>query len=296
MRWKLDDLAVFRAIVEAGSLTRAARALEMPKSTVSHVLHRLEADLGLRLIERNARSIGITPEGQTLHHYACRILEEAHEADVHLGGLRSKPSGRVSLAVPAAFCREYLAPNLPKFVAMYPDIALDIVIASREVDVLGGEFDLAVVVGDQVDSSLSQKRLLAGGLLWIASPEYLESHHPQKSVGDLAKHLLICEARYAGKTIDVHIEGKASRLNFPERVSRINDPLCVREAVMAGMGVSFLPARYCSDQILSGKLVSIWDEVKIDTDASKLSLIFPGRRLMAPRCSAVIGFLEEICT
>jgi DNA-binding transcriptional LysR family regulator len=160
---------------------------------------------------------------------------------------------------------------------------------------LGGEFDMAVVVGEQIDSNLAQKRLFAGGLIWISSPGYALRNNLGERLHDHASHLKICETRYAGRQLEVHQAGKAVRLVVPPTVARINDPLSVREAVIAGFGVSLLPLRYCRDQLRSGELVEVWQSTTIDAEASKLSVIFPGRRLLAPRCRAVLNFLEDIC-
>ena len=296
MRWKLDDLIVFRAIVDSGGLTAAGRMLGIPKSTVSSVLQRLESDIGLRLIERTARTVRVTHEGQALYLHATRILDEAEEADATLAGLKTRPSGRVSLAVPGAFCREFIAPNLGLFARQYPEIGLDIAITSHSVDVAGGEFDLAVVVGEQEDSSLAQRKLFAGELIWITSPEYACRFSLGRSTTTFDEHVKICEARYANRPIEIHDSGKAGKLHLRQTVIRVNDPLSVRTAVIEGLGVSFLPARYCGDQLRKGHLVHVWQDVQIDREASQLSVIFPGRKLLAPRCAAVLSFLDEICT
>ena len=105
MRWRLDDLEVLCAIAEAGGITGAARRLDLPKSTVSKLLSRLEQGLGVRLIERSSRRVAVTSEGEAFIARASLILDMAHEADAMMQGLLAVPTGRVTLAAPAAFAR-----------------------------------------------------------------------------------------------------------------------------------------------------------------------------------------------
>jgi LysR family transcriptional regulator, regulator for bpeEF and oprC len=282
MRWRLDDLSLFCAIVEAGGVSAAAVALDLPKSTLSKGLARLEADLGLQLIERTSRRMRITPEGDAFHARASAILDLAREADTMMQSLRAVPSGRVRLAVPTAFCREILAPRLPDFAARYPAIELEILAGLPSADLWSGACDLAVVVGVQPDSTLSQKVLAGGRLIWIASPAYVAAH----AIGDAPdfRHVGICETRYG-----------AAPLELPAHVMRVNDPLSVRAAVVAGMGVSFLPERYCVEALRSGALVEVWHQARFDHAAARLAVVYASQRLLSPRFRAVVSFLEEIC-
>lgn len=295
MRWRLDDIFVFAEIVDGGGITAAARALDMPKSTVSKVLSRLEQELGLRLIERTSRRIRITPEGQAFYRQARLILDQAEAADALMAGLKAAPSGRVSLAAPAAFCREILAPALPDFRRRYPEVQLELSVTAQAVDVLGGQVDLAVVVGPQPDSTLTQKVLLSGKLIWVCSPAYLADNAVDPPGEDYVRHIQACETRYVQEPLTVHIKGSRRPLELGRDVFQINDPIAVRQAVKSGLGVSFLPARYCLDQLRSGELVEVWKHITFDSLASRLAVVFPGRSLQSPRCRAVVDFIEDLC-
>ncbi|MBW4330793.1 LysR family transcriptional regulator [Stakelama sp. CBK3Z-3] len=294
MRWRIDDLIMFCAVVDAGGISAAAAKLECPKSSVSKALARLERDVGLLLIERTSRRMRVTPEGEAFHARAAVILELAEEADALAQGLRTEPAGQVTLSLPAAFCREIFAPRLNEFAEAYPEIALELVVPSR-----GGlgsdECDMAVVGGPQPDSTLMQKVLLGGRLLWVASPDFAAKHKltdaPPSDFGDLK----IYESRFAGTSISLNLDGIGQRLALPSRGLRANDPLTVREAVKAGLGVSFLPERYCETALREGTLVEVWERVQFAEEAARLAVVFPGSRLLSPRFRAVINFLDEIC-
>lgn len=294
MRWRLDDAEIFRAVVEQGGITAAALLLDMPKSTVSKALARLEQDLGVVLIERTSRRIRVTSEGQAFRHRIQILLDMAQETDAMMQGLRAVPEGRVALGVPPAFCREWLAPRLPDFAQACPRVRLEIVTRARAFDLASGEVDMAVVVGPQPDSGLAQKVLMEGRLMWIASPAYAAAHDLATDDTPDPVHIHLCETRYARDPLPLHVCGQAMALPPPVHATRIDDPLCVREAVAGGMGVSFLPERYCHGAITRGELIEVWPQAVFDQGAARLAVVYPGSRLLAPRHRAVLDFLERI--
>ncbi|SLK09077.1 DNA-binding transcriptional regulator, LysR family [Novosphingobium mathurense] len=294
MRWRIDDLFALCAVVETGGVTAAALKLDCPKSTVSKALSRLEADLGLRLIERTSRRLRVTPEGEAFFARASAILELAEEADAMMLGMRSAPAGRVSLALPTAFSREIFAPRLAEFAEAYPEIELDLIVSPGASGVRE-DCDLAVVVGPQPDSALMQKVLLGGRLLWVASPEYALRHRLDSTPPDDFSEVRIYETRFVGSSLALDVSGKPRHLHLSARGMSVNDPLTVREAVRGGLGVSFLPERYCETALAAGDLVEVWQEVRFSEGAARVAVVFPGTRLLSPRFRAVITFLEEIC-
>lgn len=294
MRWRIDDLFALCAVVETGGVTSAAHKLDCPKSTVSKALARLEADLGLRLIERTSRRLRVTPEGQAFHARATAILELAEEADAMMLGMRSAPAGRVSLALPTAFSREIFAPRLGEFAQAYPEIELDLVVSPGASGVRE-DCDLAVVVGPQPDSALMQKVLLGGRLVWVASPHYAAVNGLGADAPEDFSQVRIYETRFVGTSLALDVAGTPRHLTLSARGMSVNDPLTVREAVRGGLGVSFLPERYCDAALASGELVEVWQDVRFAEGAARVAVVFPGTRLLSPRFRAVISFLEAIC-
>lgn len=295
MRWKLDDLFILRAIIEQGGISAAAARLKAPKSTISKVLARLEADLGLRLVERNSRKIKITNEGQEFYKHARKILEQAEETDAIVSGFKAIPSGNVTLALPAAFCREFVAPNLSKFQKKYPNVVLNLVITTQFIDVFDEQFDMAIVVGMQTSSELVQRVLLQGKQIWVASPQYLKNGFNDEEFNP-ETHVQIFETRYSYDALEFHFRGHSRKFQIDNSIFKVNDPMAVIGAVENGMGISFLPQRYCQKSIKNGSLVEVWKKVAFDDEAGKLSLVYPSRRHISPRHKAVIEFMESICS
>ncbi|GKY88026.1 LysR family transcriptional regulator [Sinisalibacter aestuarii] len=293
MNWNMDDLPVFVAVVEQRGVTAAARALSMPKSTVSAALSRLEQGLGLRLVERNPRGLRLTSEGETFFRRAQLILDEAREADAAMAGLSAVPRGRLAVALPPAFAQEMVAPRLAAFRARHPEIELELVVTGHGLELLRDRVDLAVVVGPLEDSELISRRLLGGRLIWVASPAYAAAHEIGPELDAVARHVQILETRYAQARLPVHVAGQARRIDLSRGVTQVNDPLVVRRAVLAGAGITLLPERYCRDQLAEGSLVELCRDVRVDRAAAMLSVVYASRRHLSPRLRAFLDFLTE---
>jgi DNA-binding transcriptional LysR family regulator len=296
MKWRIEDIPIFHAVVEAGGMTGASRALGMPKSSVSKSVARLEHSLGVRLFDRNSRRVRVTREGEMFFQQCQKILDQVTEADAVMTGLASIPSGRLSVALPPAFCEEILAPKLAEFHRRYPRIELDVEATTRPIDIIADRFDIAVVVGVQDSSELASKVLSGGRLIWVTSPSYLSAHDVGDDLRSLEHHLMVCERRYGDRTLTIKQHGHLVRFDVGPQVARINSPLAVRQAVAHGAGISFLPERYCAELLGEGRLVEIGTNVVFDTRAAQLTAIFPSRKLISSRGRAFLDFLEEIYT
>ena len=296
MKWKLDDLPVFLAVLEQGGLSAAARALDAPKSTVSAALTRLESGLGLRLIDRSSRSLRITAEGEAFARQAQLIVEQAREADALMAGLGTAPTGRLTVALPPAFCLSMLAPHLPAFRAQHPGLELEIVVTSQGAALVRDRVDLAVVVGALEDSELVSRPLIAGELIWVASPQWLKSHTPGETLEQVRAQVQICETRYAQRRLPVHVHGEAAHIDLSRGVTKVSDPLVVRRVVMEGGGLSPLPHHYGTEALASGQLVQVLPHICFDRASSQLTAVYPGRRLLSLRVRVFLDFLLSLAT
>lgn len=295
MKWRIDDVPVFVAVVEQNGISAAAEALGMAKSTVSTALSRLEQGLGLRLLDRNSRAMRITSEGETFYRHAVRIVDQVREADATAAGLSAEPAGRLTAALPPAFSQEIFAPRFGEFRARHPLVELDLVVTGHGIELLRDQVDAAIVVGPQEDSELISKMLISGSLIWVARPDFVSTLDANASPDDLRAQIQICEKRYAKARMPVHVNGQPTHIDLQRGITHVNDPLVVRRAVLNGAGVSLLPRHYCREQIADGSLVEICRHVTFDIAASTLTLVYPHRRLVSPRLRAFIAFVTEIC-
>ncbi|WP_111495089.1 MULTISPECIES: LysR family transcriptional regulator [Marinobacter] len=294
MRWYIDDVPVFVAVVETQSVTQAAQQLGISKSKVSKTLSRLEEGLGVRLLKRNSRNIHVTSEGETFYRHAIPILEQVSEADNIMAGLTAVPSGRLVAALPVAFAREFVAPRLVEFRERFPGIELELIMASHSVDIIRDQIDVAVVIGALADSELVSRPLYQGNLIWVTTPAYAAKHAIDPESTDPVPHVQICEKRYGIRQFPVHLPGGPGTLDLAHGLIHANDPLVVREFVLNGGGVSCVPDQYCRKYLEDGRLVQVFEQVRFQESASILSAIYPGRRLMSGKIRAFLDFLNEV--
>ncbi|WP_233544923.1 LysR family transcriptional regulator [Pseudooceanicola sediminis] len=294
MKWNIDDVPVFLAVVEKNGISAAARALDMPKSTVSAALTRLEQALGLRLIDRNSRNLRVTGEGETFHRQAVLIMEQVRETDAAMAGLTSVPSGRLVVALPPAFCQERVAPHLAEFRRENSQVELELIVTSRGVDMVREQIDVAIVVGPQNDSDLISKFLVSGPLLWVTTPAYLAAQGVDADLRDPLPHVHICEKRYGQRRMPVQRDGVMGEIDLSHGITHVNDPLVVRSAVLNGAGISPLPEIYCQGPLQDGSLIEVCRNVAFDPAAAKLSVVYPSRRLMSPKVRVFLDFLDRI--
>lgn len=298
MNWNVDHLPAFVAVADHGGISAAARQLGAPKSTVSRAVARLEEDVGLQLFVRGAKSLRLTHDGSQFYQHATRILEQVEAASAELAGLSESPRGRLTVALPMAFGREIVGPQLSSFRDAYPEIRLDLRIGSGTPDLLRDAIDLAVVVGAVADSDLVQQKLIDTPLIWIASPQLAATLPPDPDPAMLVSHVGIVETRYAEEPLPLHGLESAGVHHMQldtARLTQVNDPILVRDMVRAGNGLSFAPDIYCRAGLADGSLVQLYPQVRIDRPSSLL-LLYPGRRLLPKKTRVFIDFLHEICT
>lgn len=299
MKWHLDDAPVFLAIVEQGGISAAARVLGSPKSTVSTTLARLEAGLGLRLLDRSSRSLRLTAEGEAFQQQAQLLVEQAREADALMAGLGAAPAGRLTVALPPALTQDLVAPRLHEFTARYPDLQLEVVVTTQGAAMVRDRVDLAVVVGSLEDSDLVSRTLMEPELIWVASPAWLQRQGGFCAADDpplesLRAQVQVCETRYAQRRLALQVQGRDATLDLSKDLIKVNDPLVVRRMVLAGAGVTLLPRQYCAEWLHRGELVQVWHHVRFAQAGSRLTAVYASRRLQSPRVRVFLDFLVEV--
>ena len=184
----LDDMALFVAVARTGSFTQAAQSLEMPKSTLSARISRLEQRMGLPLLKRSTRKVELTEAGRLYFNRADALVSEAGLLHEQLGHLLREPQGLLRLSVPVDFAHEFIAPYLGEFCERFPLIQLSFDVTPRKVNLISERFDVAIRAGKQPDSGLVQRLLamFSGGL--YAAPAYVARHGEPLEPADLARH------------------------------------------------------------------------------------------------------------
>ena len=285
----LADLRAFARIADLGSLSAAARALGMPKSSASRSLARLEAAAGSALIERSTRHMRLTDAGRLLHRHARRILDDVSEAENALAGLIGVPGGSLRVSVGFTFAVGLLAPMLPGFLARYPGVRVALTIDNRNVDLLAEDFDVAIRIGPLPDSDLIARRLKTIALWTCASPAYLAARGTPATVEDLGSHELI------GR-----VDRRATwRFRAPGGVVReievvpgtvVPEPAVLQAVLAGGAGIGRLPEFSAADAVSSGNLVRLLPEYDDSVDVHAL---YPSHRSLSAKVRVFIDALAE---
>lgn len=295
MKWKIDDVPVFVAVVEQNGVSAAAKYLNMPKSSVSIGLSRLESGLGVRLIERNSRNLRITPEGENFYRRAQLIVEQVQEADAAVSGLSAAPRGRLTVAMPAAFAQEVLAPHVAQFCKLHPNLELELMVSPQGLRMVQDQADLAIIDGPLPDTTLVSRSLGTGPLIWVAAPSVAMALPTDVTADQIAGYVEICETRHGRSRFPVELGGRSCHIDLLHGISHVNDPITVREAVRNGAGVAPLPRRYCDRLLRNGSLVEVFENLRCLSNAPGLTAVCTAQQAMSPRVRSFLGFVAPLC-
>jgi DNA-binding transcriptional LysR family regulator len=268
---KLQGLAAFVAAVEEGSVSAAARRLGYSKSVVSERLVDLEQALGTRLLQRTTRRMSLTADGESFLPRARRILGEAKEAMAELSDRRSTLAGPLRISAPVSFGVLHLGPALYAFLAEHPEIHLSLELDDRFVDAAADGFDAVLRHGPVADCRLVARRLATSRRILVASPEYLAREGRPTSLDDLGHHRGIL---YINREPDWRfaVDGGWSVVH-PRSSLRVNNGMVMRDAAMAGLGLTLLPTFFMCNELESGALEQV--DIGVEAEGAELFLTYP---------------------
>ena len=249
---ELEDLSVFAKIVEAGSVSKAAAALNLAKSAVSRRLSLLEDRFGLSLIDRRPGIWALTERGQQLYSRAASLLIEMEAIKAELRNERLALSGPLSISLPRDIGLGSLARLLPEFSKAYPDIQLSLQFDNRQVDLRHESFDAALRITAEKPDGVKAEYLSTFSVHVVASPAYLAKTHPLKQPNDLVNHRFLAY----GNALTSHIPFEAGAVSL-RAVSCSNSGIYLRDAAIAGQGLVSLPSFLCEREIRDGRLKPI---------------------------------------
>jgi len=294
-----DDLLLFARVAEAGSFSRAAERVGLPKSTVSRRLAALEKRLGERLLLRTTRKLTITDFGQGVLDHARALATEVDGALALALSRQARPSGRLRVTMPGDFASLALEQALADFVARYPDIALEVDLSPRRVDLIGENFDLAIRMGTLADDAQLAARPLAHFTMGLyASPKLLATHgeplHPD-ALRDMPALMILTRAGEPAPwplTPRAAQDAGAERLVLmPAHRTLANSPELLIRLARSGAGVAAVSDFFAEPYVRSGEL----ERVLVDwcLPVSTAWAVFPGRRFMPARTRVFIDMLLE---
>jgi DNA-binding transcriptional LysR family regulator len=286
---KLDGIAAFVAIVEGGSISEAARRLGLAKSVVSERLVELEHSLGARLMQRTTRKLSLTEDGHRFLLRAQRILTETAEAKSEVTERRGTLSGPMRISAPVGFGVLHLGPAICSFLATHPKIELSLELDDRFVDAAADGFDAVLRHAPMSDTGLVAKRLATSRRLLLASPDYLQAHGTPNSVQELADHRGVL---YANRDSDWRFRrGGAWTVVRPRSALRVNNGLVMRDAALAGLGLTLLPTFFVYTELKAGTLLQV--DVGADAEGAELHITYPAARSASAKVMALTKSLRR---
>jgi DNA-binding transcriptional LysR family regulator len=289
---RLKQIESFVSAATKGSLTAAAHAEGVAPAVIGRRIDALEQRLGVKLLLRTTRRISLTNEGSAFLEDCQRLLADwaNAEASVSAGGV--KASGYLRLTAPAGFGRRHVAPLVPKFIALHPEVSVSLNLADRVVDIVNEGFDCAVRVGDLPDSSLISVRLADNRRLCVATPAYLKRAGIPKHPNDLLRHECLTLSSDASQTRGwaFVVDGQLSHLRPRGRLD-CTDGQVLHDWCVAGLGIAWRSTWEVEREIAEGRLQTVLDEFTAPPNG--IYAVFPSAKHLPLRVRLWIDFLKQ---
>lgn len=248
------DYVLFAQVIEAGSLSAAARVLGISPAMASKRLARLEARLGVRLIQRTTRRLAATDAGERFHADVVGILRDIAAAEARVTGVRDEPTGVLRVSAPTSFGRLHIAPRLHDFLRSAPRVTLELNLTDANVDLVADRVDVAVRIASDIPPSLVAHRLGSSRRLLCAAPAYLAEHGQPQTPGELMRHrLLAAEGQWPWRLVN----GRRRQSIDGQSHVRTNSSEIVRELALSGVGIALRSIWDVGDALAAGRLVPV---------------------------------------
>ncbi|WP_426153570.1 LysR family transcriptional regulator [Pseudomonas sp. DC3000-4b1] len=285
------EMEVFVKVVEAGSLSAAARALGLTPSAVSRVIARIEQRFGTRLLLRTTRAIALTSEGQAYLRGARRILADMNEVEQGIAD-RGVPRGRLRVSAALGHGRLTVLPLVAAFSERYPQVLVDLSLGDEVVDILAGQADVALRFGPLADSPLSARHIGDTGQVVVASPRYLARHGTPRQPEDLARHnCLRFNFRRAAPDWPFRRDGEVFSLKVQGSIECSSGEALAQLALL-GAGIARIGAFTVNEAIAQGELVPLLEAYN-PGDREPIHAVFAGGAAMPARVRVFVDFLVE---
>jgi DNA-binding transcriptional LysR family regulator len=289
---QLADLATFAKVGALGSISAAGRALEMPKSSVSRAVTRLEKAYGARLIERTTRAVVLTEIGRRLHGHCLAMVDEVANAEAEVAAYQGHPAGLLKVAVHYTIGRHVIGPNLPEFLDRYPDLDLQLQLTDRPLNPITEGFDIGVRVGWLDDSSLIARRIVDIEAALVASRTYVERNGLPGTIADLEGHCVIGLPVSGAPRLEL-VRGR-ERAEVPIwRRFACNDPMLNMTLVRRGIAIAPVSKFFIAEPLAAGEIVRILPEYELHNPPA-LFAFYASRSAVTPKISVFLDFLTEL--
>ncbi|MDM0104068.1 LysR family transcriptional regulator [Variovorax sp. J22R24] len=292
----MDQIAamrVFARVVEAGTFTRAADSLQMPKPSVTKLVQQLEAHLRVKLLQRTTRRVTVTPEGAAYYERTSRVLAELEDIEADLTHAQASPRGRLRVDIGSSLANRILIPALPGFHARYPDIQIELGVTDRPVDLVGDAVDCVIRGGPLLDQSLVARRVAQLPYLSCATPGYLQRHGIPKMPAELLEgHRVVSYfSSRTGRPFPLrYVRGEESfEINGHIAVA-VNESTAHLTTILTGLGVAQTFAFMAKPHVDSGALVALLADW--EPPPHPVYVVYPPNRHLSAKLRAFVDWVE----
>lgn len=289
---QLTAIKIYRRVVELNGFSAAARKLGISTAAVSKHISDLETHLGAQLLVRTTRRISVTEVGDAYYRSCVGILQDLEEADTTASSNSAEPRGRLKVNAPMSFGLLHVAPLIAKFLSQHEEIEVDLVLNDQVVDLIEGDFDVGLRIGSMLqDSTLKFKRLAPISRVLCGAPEYFARFgHPQHP-SELHKHrCLIYSLSSSPNNWQFSNEAETLSVDVTGPLV-VNNSLALREALIAGVGISLVPTFLVGDQVAAGTLIQTLAGYQLSPQS--LHVVYPQSKYTAQKVRAFIDFMAQ---
>ncbi|MCH7305944.1 LysR family transcriptional regulator [Acinetobacter sp. NIPH 1869] len=288
-----EDFQFFIRVADLGSISKAAQDANISVSVASQKLQRLEQNLQLRLFHRTTRKLTLTDEGRVLLEHGRLWIADFIHLQESLK-LKDRPlTGTLRITTSATFGTKVLMPVIAEFALLHPELKIHLDLNDQNIDLIQQGMDLAIRIGQLKSSSLIAKRLSTNQRLLCASPTYLQQYGVPTTLSDLKLHRCILQQHGHGLTDQWHLinaEGQVEQVHV-EGYFATNSGEGVRQAALAGLGISNHSIWHVAEDLASGRLVQVLPDYPVETTA--IYAVFPHRELIAPKVQRFLDYLID---
>lgn len=288
----LQAMRVFVKVVDHGSFARAAQRLDISAAVVTRHIGDMESHLGTRLLNRTTRKLSLTEAGQKYLERVTRILQDVDEADAIAMSHSEKLTGTLNIYSHLGFGESQLAHLLNLFRKSYPDIALDVTITDRTLDLVDGGFDVGFFLSIQrFEASMIARQLGSAEVILCASPEYIQRHGAPESPEDLLRHACLnFPHEYLRRWT---IEGSQGVMDIPIKSNMVsNNAELLRQSAVLGMGIVMRPSFMLHDDLTTGRLVRLLPDYQLGQVV--VYMVYPSRRFLPAKVSSFADFINRM--
>ena len=290
----LAEMNAFVAVLDQTSFAGAARQLGLSPPRVSELVRNLEERLGVRLVERTTRSVAATEAGERLLTRLRSLFDDYHAALDAMSDFRDKPAGTLRLTVASPAAHYVLAPVVPRFLATYPEITLEISVSNRLTDIVAERYDAGIRPGQHLDRDMIAVRISDDiGVVHVASPSYLAKRGVPKTPQDLAAHNCVRFRLPSGSLLPWRFRGKQGQFEQHFGGTLVVDDIILGvRAAIDGVGMLQMLPQYVARELAEGRLVTVLDDWTPPA-MDGFYLYYPSRHQTRPALKVLVDFLKD---